>query len=336
MRAWEVAESFGRDKLRLVERLDPEPAAGELLLRMRAASLNYRDLMMVEGRYNPRQPLPLVPCSDGVGEVLAVGAGVRGFAPGDRVCPIFAPRWLAGEPDRERMRTTLGGPLDGTLRERMTIAAESVVRPPAHLSDAEAAALPCAAVTAWSALVEQGRLRAGETVLVLGTGGVALFALQIALLHGARVIVTSSSDEKLERVRAMGAWETVNYAREKAWGKRVRELAGDGVDHVVEVGGAGTLAESLRAVRMGGTIHLIGVLAGGEASVVLAHIFMQQVRVQGVLVGSKASFEGLNRAFALHGTRPVVDRTFGFDEVPAAFDHMAAGAHFGKICVAIA
>jgi len=336
VRAWEVAESFGRDKLRLVERLDPEPAAGELLLRMRAASLNYRDLMMVEGRYNPRQPLPLVPCSDGVGEVLAVGAGVRGFAPGDRVCPIFAPRWLAGEPERDRMRTTLGGPLDGTLCERMTIAAESVVRPPAHLSDAEAAALPCAAVTAWSALVEQGRLRAGETVLVLGTGGVALFALQIALLHGARVIVTSSSDEKLERVRAMGAWETVNYAREKAWGKRVRELAGDGVDHVVEVGGAGTLAESLRAVRMGGTIHLIGVLAGGEASVVLAHIFMQQVRVQGVLVGSKASFEGLNRAFALHGTRPVVDRTFGFDEVPAAFDHMAAGAHFGKICVAIA
>ncbi|HXT49446.1 MAG TPA: NAD(P)-dependent alcohol dehydrogenase [Thermoanaerobaculia bacterium] len=335
MRAWEVAEGFGRDHLRLVERADPEPAAGELLLRLRAASLNYRDLMMVEGRYNPRQPLPLVPCSDGVGEVLAVGAGVRGFAVGDRVCPIFAPRWLAGEPDRERMRTTLGGPLDGTLRERMTIAAEAVVRPPEQLSDAEAASLPCAAVTAWSALVEQGRLRAGETVLVLGTGGVALFALQIALLHGARVIVTSSSDEKLERVRSMGAWETVNYTREKAWGKRVRELAGDGVDHVIEVGGAGTLAESLRAVRMGGTVHLIGVLAGGEASVVLAQIFMQQVRVQGVLVGSKASFESLNRALALHRVKPVVDRTFGFDEMPAAFDHMAAGAHFGKICIAI-
>ena len=335
MRAWEVAEGFGRDHLRLVERADPEPAAGELLLRLRAASLNYRDLMMVEGRYNPRQPLPLVPSSDGVGEVLAVGAGVRGFAVGDRVCPIFAPRWLAGEPDRERMRTTLGGPLDGTLRERMTIAAEAVVRPPEQLSDAEAASLPCAAVTAWSALVEQGRLRAGETVLVLGTGGVALFALQIALLHGARVIVTSSSDEKLERVRSMGAWETVNYTREKAWGKRVRELAGDGVDHVIEVGGAGTLAESLRAVRMGGTVHLIGVLAGGEASVVLAQIFMQQVRVQGVLVGSKASFESLNRALALHRVKPVVDRTFGFDEMPAAFDHMAAGAHFGKICIAI-
>ncbi|HEV8238364.1 MAG TPA: NAD(P)-dependent alcohol dehydrogenase [Thermoanaerobaculia bacterium] len=340
MRAWEVAEGFGRDKLRLVERPEPAPAAGELLLRLRAASLNYRDLLMVEGRYNPKQPLPLVPCSDAVGEVIALGAGVRGFALGDRVCPIFAPRWLAGEPDRERLRTTLGGPLDGTLRQTMTIAAESVVRPPAHLSDDEAAALPCAAVTAWSALVEQGRLRAGETVLVLGTGGVALFALQIALLHGARVLVTSSSDAKLERVRAMGAWETINYSREKAWGKRVRELSGDGVDHVVEVGGAGTLPESLRAVRMGGTVHLIGVLAGGEASLLLAPIFMQQVRVQGVLVGPKSSFEALDRALALHAdrpeTRPVVDRTFAFEDAPAAFDHMAAGAHFGKICVAIA
>ena len=222
MRAWEVAGAFGRDHLRLVERDDPTPGPGELLLRMRAASLNYRDLLMVEGRYNPKQPLPLVPCSDGVGEVETVGDDVRGFAPGDRVCPIFAPRWLSGEPTRERVRTTLGGPLDGTLREQMTVAAESVVRPPAHLSDAEAAALPCAAVTAWSALVEQGRLRAGETVLVLGTGGVALFALQIAVLHGARAIVTSSSDEKLDRARALGAAETINYVREPAWGKRAR------------------------------------------------------------------------------------------------------------------
>jgi NADPH:quinone reductase-like Zn-dependent oxidoreductase len=267
--------------------------------------------------------------------VEAVGDGVRGFAPGDRVCPIFAPRWLSGEPTRERVRTTLGGPLDGTLRERMTVAAESVVRPPAHLSDAEAAALPCAAVTAWSALVEQGKLRAGETVLVLGTGGVALFALQIALLHGARVIVTSSSDEKLERVRAMGAWETVNYTREKAWGKRVRELAGDGVDHVVEVGGAGTLAESLRAVRIGGTIHLIGVLAAGEAPLSIVPVFMQQVRVQGVFVGHKESFVAMNRAFALHEVRPVIDTVVPFAQAPRAFDAQAAGP-FGKVCVQVA
>jgi NADPH:quinone reductase-like Zn-dependent oxidoreductase len=233
------------------------------------------------------------------------------------------------------MRATLGGPLDGTLRERMTIAAESVVRPPAHLSDAEAASLPCAAVTAWSALVVQGRLRAGETVLVLGTGGVALFALQIALLHGARVIVTSSSDEKLERARALGAWETVNYVREPAWGKKARELAGEGVDHVIEVGGAGTLAESLKAVRPGGTIHLIGVLAAGEAPLSIVPIFMQQIRVQGVLVGPKESFEALNRALATHTVKPVVDRTFAFDDAPAAFDHLASGRHFGKVCVGI-
>ncbi len=335
MRAWEVAGAFGRDHLRLVERDDPTPALGELLLRMRAASLNYRDLLMVEGKYNPKQPLPLIPCSDGVGEVEAVGDGVRGFAPGDRVCPIFAPRWLGGEPTRERVRTTLGGPLDGTLRERMTVAAESVVRPPAHLSDAEAAALPCAAVTAWSALVEQGKLRAGETVLVLGTGGVALFALQVAVLHGARVIITSSSDEKLARARELGAWETINYIREPAWGKRARELAGDGVDHVVEVGGAGTLAESLRAVRIGGTIHLIGVLAAGEAPLSIVPVFMQQVRVQGVLVGHRDAFEAMNRAFAEHQVRPVVDRVFPFEEVPAAFEHLGSGAHFGKVCVAI-
>jgi NADPH:quinone reductase-like Zn-dependent oxidoreductase len=335
MRAWIVDGAFGRDRLRLVDRDEPAPAAGELLLAMRAASLNYRDLMMIEGRYNPRQPLPLVPCSDGVGEVVALGPGVRGFAVGDRVCPIFAPRWIAGEPDRERMRTTLGGPLDGTLRERMTVAADAVVRPPAHLTDAEAASLPCAAVTAWSALVVQGRIHAGQTVLVLGTGGVSLFALEIARLHGARVIVTSSSDAKLERARALGAWETINYAREPSWGKRVRELSGDGVDHVVEVGGAGTLGESLRAVRLGGTIHLIGVLAAGEAPLSIVPVFMQQVRIQGVLVGHREAFEALCRAYAAHGARPVVDRVAPFAEVPLAFDHLASGAHFGKVCVAI-
>jgi NADPH:quinone reductase-like Zn-dependent oxidoreductase len=331
MRVWQVA-TFGVDNLALVERPDPAPAAGELLLRIRAVSLNYRDRLMVAGSYNPRQKLPLVPCSDAVGEVLAVGDGVQGFAPGDRVCPLFAPRWLAGEPDRERMRTTLGGPLDGVLRERMTIAAESVVRPPAHLDDVEAATLPCAALTAWSALVVQGRLRAGETVLVLGTGGVALFALQIARLHGARVLVTSSSDGKIARAIALGADAGVNYRDVPAWGKGVRELVPDGVDHVVEVGGAGTLAESLRAVRMGGTIHLIGVLDSGEAPLSIVPVFMQQVRVQGVFVGHKESFEAMNRALALHGTRPVIDTVVPFAEAPRAFAALGAGP-FGKVCV---
>jgi NADPH:quinone reductase-like Zn-dependent oxidoreductase len=333
MRAWQVEERFGLEQLRRVELPDPMPGPGELLLRLRAASLNYRDLMMVEGRYNPRQPLPLIPCSDGVGEVVAVGDGVQGWREGERACPIFAPRWIAGEPDRERLRSTLGGPLPGTLRELMTVPAESVVRPPDHLADEEAAALPCAAVTAWSALVTHGHLRAGETVLVLGTGGVALFALQIAHLHGARVIITSSDDDKLARARQLGAWEGINYRREAAWGKRARELAGDGVDHVVEVGGAGTLAESLRAVRMGGTIHLIGVLAAGEAPLSIVPVFMSQVRIQGVLVGHRESFQQLNAALAAHRVRPVVDRVFPFAELPAAFAHLAAGAHFGKVCV---
>jgi NADPH:quinone reductase-like Zn-dependent oxidoreductase len=335
VRAWQLQERFGLDRLRLVELPDPRPGHGELLLRLRAVSLNYRDLMMVEGRYNPRQRLPLVPCSDGAGEVVGVGEGVSGWQPGERACPIFAPGWLAGEPDRERLRGTLGGPLDGTLRELMTVRAEAVVRPPPHLDDVEASTLPCAAVTAWSALVRQGGLRAGQSVLVLGTGGVALFALQVARLHGARVLVTSSSDEKLARARALGADAGVNYRAEPAWGKRIRELTGEGVDHVVEVGGAGTLAESMRAVRAGGTIHLIGVLASGEAPLSIVPVFMSQLRVQGVLVGPREAFEQLVRAFALHEVRPVVDRVFPFEETPAAFAHLASGAHFGKICLRV-
>jgi NADPH:quinone reductase-like Zn-dependent oxidoreductase len=335
VRAWQLQDGFGLDRLRLGELPDPRPGPGELLLRLRAASLNYRDLMMVEGRYNPRQRLPLVPCSDGVGEVAAVGDGVSGWQVGERACPTFAPRWLSGPPDRERLRGTLGGPLDGTLRELMAVPAESVVRPPPHLSEVEASTLACAGVTAWSALVGHGHVHAGQTVLVLGTGGVALFALQIALLHGARVVVTSSSDEKLARARALGAWQGVNYRTVPEWGKRVRELTGEGVDHVVEVGGAGTLAESMRAIRAGGIIHLIGVLASGEAPLSIVPVFMSQLRVQGVLVGSRVSFEELVTAVSVHETRPVIDRVFAFADAPAAFAHLASGAHFGKVCVRV-
>lgn len=347
MRAWEVGPEFGLHNLRPTERPDPEPGPGEVQVRLRSASINYRDYLMIEGRYNPKQPLPLVPCSDGVGEVVALGpdvaAGAEGLRPGDRVCPIFAQGWLAGRHARPAVRTTLGGPLDGTLRELMTVPATAVVRPPDHLSDDEAATLPCAALTAWNALVNTGGggrtgggVRAGDTVLVLGTGGVSIFALQLGLLLGARVIVTSSSDEKLERAQRLGAWAGINYRSEPDWGQRAKALTdGEGVDLVVEVGGGETLPQSLVAVRSGGTIALIGVLSGRATDLDVASILMRRIVVEGVLVGSGEDFEAMNRAIAHHRMRPVVDRTFPFDEVPEAFAHLAAGRHFGKVGVEI-
>ncbi len=336
MRAWQVGGAFGLENLELVERPAPEPGPGQLRLRLLAASINFRDLLMVRGAYNPKQPLPLVPCSDGVGEVVAVGAGVRSPAVGERVIPIFAQGWLAGPPRRDAVRTTLGGPLDGTLAEEMVVAAEAVVPAPGHLEDEEAATLTCAGVTAWNALAESGSVRAGDTVLTLGTGGVSIFALQLARLLGARVVVTSSSDEKLARARELGAWEGINYRSTPEWGRRVKELTGGrGVDHVIEVGGAGTLAQSLTAVRLAGTISLIGVLAGRVTDLDVASILMRSVRIQGVLVGSRDHFEAMNRAIELHGLRPVVDRVFPFSDVPRAFEHLAAGRHFGKVCVRI-
>ena len=334
MKVWEIQGSFGLDRLRLAERQDPAPGPGELLLAVRAVALNHRDLTTVDGTYNPKQRLPLVPCSDAAAEVVAVGEGVTRFAAGDRVCPLYAQRWLCGEPERERLRSTLGGPLDGTLAERMAVPAESAVAVPEHLSDEEAATLPCAALTAWSAVVTHGRTRPGDVVVVLGTGGVAVFALQLARLAGARVIVTSSSDDKLARARELGAWATINYRAEPEWGRRVKELTGDrGADLVVEVGGAETLSRSLHAVRMGGTIAMIGALAGGAAPLSVIPILMRQVRVQGVLVGDREGFEAMTRALAAHRLRPVVDRVFPFAEAPAAFRHLASGGHFGKVVV---
>lgn len=335
MKAWEIAEGFGLDHLRLAERPDPTPGPRQVLVELRARSLNFRDLLMVRGKYDPRQALPLVPLSDGVGEVVAAGDGVQRVKPGDRVCPIFAQRWIAGTPTKTELRSTLGGPLDGTLRERMVCDEEAVVHAPEHLSDVEAATLPCAALTAWSALVTHGAVKPGETVLVQGTGGVSIFALQIAKVLGARVVATSSSDEKLERARALGADETINYRETPEWGKAARALTGGaGVDHVVEVGGAGTLDQSIRAVKPGGTISLIGVLAGGAAPVNLTPVLMQNIRVQGVFVGHREAFEAMNRAIAHHGLRPVVDRVFPFAQAREAFDYLSSRQHLGKVCIA--
>lgn len=337
MRAVVIQDAFGIDHLTLADRPEPEPGPGQVVVRVHAASLNYRDLLTVQGFYNPRQPLPLVPLSDGSGEVVGVGAGVTRVKLGDRVAGAFAQGWISGRPSRAKlMETTLGGPLDGMLREYALLSAEGVVHIPDHLSYEEAATLPCAGVTAWSALVRHGSVKAGDTVLVLGTGGVSMFALQFARLLGATVIVTSSSNEKLERAKGLGAAHGINYRENTNWSKTVRELTGgEGVDHVIEVGGVGTLTQSMRAVRMGGTISLIGVLSGAESALNLTPLLMQDVRLQGVIVGPRESFEEMNRAVIGHDLKPVIDRAFPLEEAKAAFELMASGGHFGKICIRV-
>lgn len=336
-RVIEVGPTFGLEQLKLVERPVAAPGPRQVRLRMRAASLNYRDLMMVQGRYNPRQPLPLVPCSDGVGVIEALGAGVSGFEVGQRVCPIFAQGWIAGQPSKALVATTLGGPLDGTLAEVMNVDAQGLVLAPPSLSDEEAACLPCAGLTAWSALVEQAQLKPGQSVLIQGTGGVSMFALQFAKSLGLRTIITSSSDEKLERARQMGADETINYRAQPQWGKAVRKLTDDvGVDLVVEVGGAGTLDQSIKAVRVGGQISLIGVLSGAMEPVNVVPILMQNIRVQGVFVGHREGFEAMNRAIAAHKITPLVDRVFSLEQAPEAFAYLEAASHMGKVVIKLA
>ena len=334
MKAFEIQNKFGLDSLTLTERPDLKPSHGQVLIKLRSLSLNYRDLMVVKGLYNPKLPLPLIPFSDGVGEVVAVGEGVTRVNIGDRVAGIFFQKWLAGELTAEKAESALGGAIEGMLAEYVVLHEDGVVRVPEHLTDEEAASLPCAAVTAWNALFTSGGLKAGDTVLIQGTGGVSIFALQFALLAGARVIATSSSDEKLERVLQLGASDGINYKQTPDWSKKVRELtAGDGVDYVVEVGGAGTLSESLRAVRYGGQISLIGVLTGGSAEINTASILMKNVKVQGIYVGSREMFEAMNSAIALHKLHPVCDRVFPFHEAPEALKYMETGSHFGKICI---
>jgi NADPH:quinone reductase-like Zn-dependent oxidoreductase len=332
MKVMQIQDSWSPDSIRLAERPVPEPGPGEVLLRMEAASLNYRDYVMASGGYGRRGgKLPLVPCSDGAGRVVAVGPGVSRVGIGDLVCPIFGQTWWSG-PFREGHWTgTLGGPRDGVMQEYMALAQEGVVRAPRHLDAVQAATLPCAAVTAWNAVVVQGRVKAGDVVLVQGTGGVALFALLFAKMHGARVLATSSSDAKLERVRAMGADHIVNYRTSPDWHKVAREVTnGVGVDLVVEV--AGTLDASVRSVRTSGTVALIGVLAGAAAQLGLGAVVTQNIRLQGVTVGSRDVFEDMARAMELHRTEPPLDeRRFAFEAVGEAIKALPEGRHFGKV-----
>lgn len=333
MRAWTIP-SFGIDNLQLVDRPEPTPGPGQVVVAVRAVSLNFRDLLIVRGQYNPRMALPRVPCSDAAGEVIAIGPGVTRVAVGDRVCGTFMQTWIAGRLTDTAGRSALGGEIDGVLAERVLLSDEGVVKYPAHLSAEEAATLPCAAVTAWHALAEGG-LRAGETVLLQGTGGVSIFALQIAKQFGARVLITSGHDEKLARAIQMGASVGVNYRTTPDWDKWARsQTGGAGVDHVVEVGGAGTLERSFKAVRTGGHIALMGVLSG-TGSVNPIPVLMRSLIVRGIFVGSREMFEDMNRAFDLHQTRPIIDRVFDFDQFPTALRRLESGAHFGKIVVRV-
>src|SRR5215216_4520066 len=333
MRVYEYRQ-FGLNNLALVERDEPQPAAHEVVVKFHAASLNYRDVLFAKGIYNPHARFPAVPLSDGAGEVVAAGEGVTRWKVGDRVCTIYYPGWLEGTNVTQTVHRSPGdGELGGVLREYGAFHEDALVRIPEHLSFEEAAALPCAAVTAWNALIHVGNLKAGDTILTLGTGGVSVFALQFAKMHGARVIATSSSDEKLARVRELGADETINYRKTPDWDKEVLRLTeGIGVDHVIEVGGAGTLPRSVNAARAGGLVSLIGVLTSGAGFDPL-HVLVKALRVQGVVVGSRRMFEDMNRAVAANGMRPVVGKTFAFEEAREALKYMERGSHFGKIVI---
>lgn len=335
MKLYRIAATGSIDGLTARDEPEPGPAHGQILVRVRACSLNYRDLMVVNGHYAGPQPDGLVPLSDGAGEVVAVGDGVTRFRVGDRVCGCFFDGWAGGALTRAAEATARGGAAHGMLAEYVVMSQEGAVAVPAHLSFEEAATLPCAALTAWNALVTFGRAAPGETVLTQGTGGVSIFAIQFARLLGLRVIATSSAAAKLERVRALGAAETINYREEPEWQNAARRLTGKaGVDLVVEVGGPGTFRRSMEATRTGGRIAVIGLLSGVGEQVDPLTILRRRLTVAGILVGSTEMFEGMLRAVTLHAIRPVIDRVFGFDEVPAAYRHLEAAGHFGKIVIA--
>lgn len=334
MRAIEAGD-FSIDALKLAERPVPTPRRGEILVRIKAASLNYRDLAILTQKYMAALPLPYVPASDACGEVVEVGEDVTRFKVGERVTPIYTQGWHDGYPTPEqRTKRTLGAPLSGVLQGYVVVPAEDAVSAPSNLNDGEAATLPIAALTAWSTL-QEGGVKAGDTVLVQGTGGVALFALQFAKIMGARVIALSSGEDKLARAKQLGADIGINYRTTPDWGAAVREATGGrGVDIIVETAGA-TLGQSLAAVAFGGFIGIVGFVAGMKADIPLRSIIGPMIRIQGIAVGSRARFEAMNRAIALHRLRPAIDSTFALEKAADAFRHLEQGKHFGKIVISL-
>ena len=339
MRAYQLPKAgAGIDTLAVVDRPMPKPLYRQVLVKVTACSLNYRDLGIVRGTYRMPARDNLIPLSDGAGEVIEVGPGVMRVKVGDKVAGCFFQRWPAGEMNAEATAiSALGGAIDGMLAEYAVLEEEGVVKIPQHLSLEEGATLPCAAVTAWSAIMHHAKLVPGKTVLLEGTGGVSVFGLQLAHAMGMIPIITSSSDEKLKRAKALGAACTINYKTTPEWDKAARDFTGGrGVDHVLEVGGKDTLTRAFGAIRVGGKISIIGSVSGGATELNPALIFSKRANVQGIYVGSTEMFEAMNAVISVHKIEPAVDRVFGFDEVKAAFNHMAAGAHFGKIVVRVA
>ena len=334
MRAYEIVSDSGVDALALNDRQSPQPGTGEILVSLRASSVNYRDLSTIENPVARGIEFPRIPNSDGAGEVIGVGAGVSRFKIGDRVAGCFFQDWFDGRISAEAMASALGGAVDGILAEEVVLNEAGAVHIPTHLSFEEASTLPCAGLTAWNCLVEQGGLKAGNTALFLGTGGVSIFGLQIAKMMGARAIVTSSSDEKLERARDLGADELINYRQYPDWDIHVLEMTdGIGVDVTIETGGGGTLDKTMEATRVGGTISLIGVLTGGTINPTT--VMRKSIRLQGVYVGNRRMFEDMNAAFDLNKIHPVIDRVFDFEDARSAYHAMRAAGHFGKLVIKV-
>ena len=332
MRLVRLRAPGGLENLQLVDEDHPEPGPGQLLVRIRASSLNFHDDMVVLGKIPCADGR--IPMTDGAGEVISVGENVDEFKVGDNVVSTFWPYWLGGEMTPATRRDIPGDSIDGYAREYVCMPAHAFTKAPAGYTHVEAATLPCAGVTAWRGLVVCGQVKLGDTVLILGTGGVSMFALQFAKAAGARVIATSSSDEKLEKLKRLGADAVINYKAVPNWGQKAKSLTdGRGVDHVIEVGGPATLMQSIAACRTGGHIALIGVLTGFAGELVIPALFSNQIRTSGILIGSRADQEDMIRAITANRLKPIIDRQFPLQEIVAAFKYFESQKHFGKVCL---
>jgi NADPH:quinone reductase-like Zn-dependent oxidoreductase len=335
MKAIELQGTGREERFAMVERPRPEPRRGELVVRTLAAALNARDHQIASGAYHAAFPLPLVPLSDGVGEIVAVGEDVKGFSVGERVAATFWQRWTAGSCAQADLSSSLGGPIDGMLAEYVRLDERGVVRVPEHLSHEEAAALSCSGVTAWRALVTEGRIRAGDAVWIQGTGGVSTFAMQWSLMHGARALVTSRSPAKLERARALGASACIDARSGDVVPRLLEHTEGAGVDHIVDVGGPQSFVHSLRALRAGGQINVVGYLGGVQGEINPLMLLERQATLRGLQVGPRECFEDMNRAIASQRMRPAIDRVLPWTEFAAALARLRSGEQFGKIVLRV-